>query len=241
MGLTISYTLHLESASKEEVRRKMEALHRLAADLPLVELGELVDLEGEACRLQDDDPHERVKFGAMTMEDYGEIHKRNDTAVPSCLQLIGFRVMAGDGCSSCSFGLATHASDPGRWQWYDYCKTQYASNPEYGGLENFLRSHLAVLKILEGGQQLGLLKEAHDPSGYWENHDLEALVKSLREHNIFTAAMIGSVKDLLEPLGYTAQAPILERPDFEHLEAEGRSPQASPSPPPEAGNDGEPV
>jgi hypothetical protein len=167
----------------------------------------------------------------MTLEDYGEIHKQNDTAVPSCLQLIGFRMVAGDGCGSCTFGLATHAADPRRWAWYDYCKTQYASNPDYGGLENFLRCHLSIIKIMEGCQQLGLLKNAHDPSGYWENHDLEALVNSLRQHNIFTAAMIGSVKDLLDPLGYTALAPILERPDFEHLEALGRTPDAASSPP----------
>jgi hypothetical protein len=237
MGLTLSYSLLLESASRQEAREKMETLRRLAADLPLMELGELVDLEGDACRLRDDDPDERVKFGAMTLEDYGEIHKQIDAAVPSCLQLIGFRVLAGDGCSSCSFGLASHAASPHRWAWYDFCKTQYASNPDYGGLENFLRCHLSIIKIMEGCQRLGLLNKAHDPSGYWETHDVEALVKSLRQHNIFTAAMIGSVKDLLDPLGYTAQAPILERPDFEHLEAEGRTPKAPPSPPPAA--DGE--
>lgn len=231
MGLTLSYSLLLESACREEVREKIGALRRLAADLPFKELGELVELEGDACRLQDDDPNERVKFGAMTLEDYGEIHKGEYAAVPSCLQLIGFRVFAGDGCSSCTFGLANHAANPTRWAWYDFCKTQYASNPDYGGLENFLRCHLALVRIIESAQELGLLEKANDPSDYFQNHDLEALVKCLQDYNLFTAATIGSVKDLLEPLGYTAQAPILERPDFERLEAQGRMPGGETSTP----------
>jgi len=226
MGLTISYSLRLDSASSEEVRQKMRALHRLAADLPLQELGEVADLQGDACHLQETDPLTTLKFGAMTMEDYGVIHNRGDGKIPSCVHLIGFEVFAGDGCSTCTFGLATHAANPSQWQWKDYCKTQYASNPDYGGLEHFLRCHLAIVKILEFCQQLGILQEVTDPSGYWEHHNLEALLTSLRQHNILTAAMIGSAKDLLQPLGYTAQAPILDRPDFEHLEAMGRTPSS---------------
>ncbi|MFM7513103.1 MAG: hypothetical protein ACKO3F_07005 [Cyanobium sp.] len=40
-------------------------------------------------------------------------------------------------------------------------------------------------------------------------------------YNVFTAVAIGGFKDALEPLGYKAEAPILERADFEHLEAQG--------------------
>lgn len=230
MGLTISYSLLLNSATGEEVREKLLELRRFASDLPLEKLGELVDMEGDACHLLDPDPNTSVKFGAMAIEDYEVIHKGIDKNVPSCSHLVGFEVFAGGGCSTCTFGLATHASNPGHWQWQDYCKTQYASNPGYGGLENFLRCHQAVIHILDACQRLGILESASDPSGYWEERNLETLVKSLREHNIFTAAAVGNVKDLLEPLGYTSQAAILNRPDFEHLEALGRIPSSSPPP-----------
>jgi len=36
------------------------------------------------------------------------------------------------------------------------------------------------------------------------------------------AAAVGGLKDGLKTLGYGAEAPILERADFEHLEAQGR-------------------
>lgn len=233
MGLTISYTLRLESASGELVLEKMRSLHRLAADLPLKEPGELVNLEGDACHLQEADGSLTIlKFGVMTLEDHKEVHNQRYDNVPSCAHPIGFEVFAGDGCSSSSFGLASHAATLDHWEWVDHCKTQYASNPDYGGLEHVLRCHLTVLKILEFCQQLGILERVCNPSGYWEHHNLQALVMSLREHNIFTAAMISSVKDLLEPLVYTAQAPILDRSDFEHLEAHGRKP---PPPPAEEG------
>ena len=39
---------------------------------------------------------------------------------------------------------------------------------------------------------------------------------------MFIAAAVGGLKDGLETLGYRVEAPILERADFEHLEAEGR-------------------
>jgi hypothetical protein len=43
----------------------------------------------------------------------------------------------------------------------------------------------------------------------------------VNDSNLFTAAAIGGLKDALETRGYRAEAPILERADFEHLEAQG--------------------
>ena len=42
------------------------------------------------------------------------------------------------------------------------------------------------------------------------------------DSNMFIAAAVGGLKDGLETRGYSAEAPILERADFEHLEAQGR-------------------
>lgn len=228
MGLCITYSLLLKGATRQEVRELLGELHREAGELSLEDLEELVDLEGEACHLlkgdpKTPDPDFKVKFGAMTMEDLAVIHNRGKERIPSCKNLIGFEVFPGAGCSTCTFGLASQAATPDEWQWYDYCKTQYASSPEYGGLEHFLKCHLAVTKILDGCQRLGILEDVSDESGYWEERKLEGLIDCLRRYNFFTAAAIGTAKDLLEPLGYKAEAPILNRPDFEHLEARGRS------------------
>ena len=35
------------------------------------------------------------------------------------------------------------------WRWHSFCKTQYASDPRCGGVENFLRCHLCVVKLLD--------------------------------------------------------------------------------------------
>jgi hypothetical protein len=117
-----------------------------------------------------------LKFGALTMEDYGVIHNRGDGKIPGCAHPLGFAVFAGDGCSTRTFGLAIHAANPGQWQWEDSCKSQYASNPDYGGLAHFLCCDLTGLKLL--GTTI------------------------------------------------TTQAPVLDRPDFEHLEAMGRTPSS---------------
>jgi len=221
VGLTISYSLGLTYASIEQAREKIIRLHHHASDLPLMELGDVTELEGAACCFEEHDPHLNLKFGALRLED---IAHNLDRHIPEmkCTKLIGFDVFPGNGCSRTSFGLATYSEAPTSWQWHAYCKTQYASNPEYGGIENFLKSHISVLKILEFAQQLGILAEATDPSGYWENRDLEALVKHVTQQNIFIAAIMGSLKDALQPLGYSAKAPALNRADFEYLEANGR-------------------
>lgn len=220
MGLTITYGLRLADASAEEARDRIGRLHRRASDLPLLELGPLIELEGADCRISQEDPHINLKFGAQTQEDHAAIHRNRD-AVPSCIHLIGFEILPGEGSSRCTFGLARHAEGSQLWQWFDYCKTQYASAPEHGGITNFLRCHLAVLQLLESCQQLQMLEMASDPSGYREKRDLEALVQSVNEANCFTAAAIGGVIDGLRPLGYSADAAILQRADFERLEAEG--------------------
>src|SRR5262249_2710819 len=35
------------------------------------------------------------------------------------------------------------------WQWRSFCKTQYASDPQVGGIPNFLRCHISVVTLLD--------------------------------------------------------------------------------------------
>jgi hypothetical protein len=222
MGLAISDTLSLADASPEEARRRIVALHQGAARLELPELGPLIELQGEGiCRTDADDPLFCVKQGAMSLEDYDAFF-RNREAIPSCRQLVGFAAFPGEGCHHCSFGLAIHAEGSQQWQWYDFCKTQYASSPENGGIAHFICCHQRVLTLLDLCDELGILASACDPSGYRDHRNLNQLVSCVSDSNMFTAAAIGGLKDPLETRGYSTEAPILERTDFEHLEAQGR-------------------
>ena len=212
MGLAISDTLSLADASPEEPP----------------ELGPLIELQGEGiCCTDADDPLFCVKQGAMSVEDYDALF-RNRKAIPSCRQLVGFSVFPGEGCHHCSFGLAIHAETSQQWQWYDFCKTQYASSPENGGIAHFIRCHQRVLALLDLCEELGILGSVCDPSSYRDHRNPEQLVSCVSEANMFTAAAIGSLKDAFETHRYSAEAPILERADFEYLEAQGRQ-QAPPA------------
>src|SRR5207248_6808050 len=105
--------------------------------------------------------------------------------------------------------------------WRSFCKTQYASNPSTGDVENFLRCHLSVIRLLDHAQHLGMLHEVCDEGGYWERRDVQALVKEVGEWNAAIASFVGGFKDLIGDRD--VQAEITKFPNFEHLEAEGRA------------------
>ena len=112
------------------------------------------------------------------------------------------------------------------WHWWSFCKTQYASNPACGGLPNFLRCHVGLVRLLDHAADIGILAEAKDEGGYYEQRDAAALVTEIEEWNKLIAGAVGAMKDTLESLGQNAQAfesEITRYPDFEHLEAKGRT------------------
>ena len=125
----------------------------------------------------------------------------------------------GEGAEPAIFGLATHSSitDVNDWSWASFCKIQYASNPEYGGLENFLKCHLLIVKMLDYASELGITCDVSDESGYWDNRSIEKLPAIIHQHNVLIAAFTGKIKDNI-----AVQSPILDYPNFEYLEAEGK-------------------
>ena len=76
---------------------------------------------------------------------------------------------------------------------------------------------------------VGALRGDVDVLGTLEKRDIEALAKEVGQWNEMLAAFAGQLQDALEktgqPEGLSLEAPILEFPDFEHLEAEGRNPK----------------
>src|SRR5438128_894221 len=65
---------------------------------------------------------------------------------------------------------------------------QYASDPECGGIQNFLRCHLCVVKLLDFIKTTGLVQvEVSDEGEYWDKRDLGQLAREVGEWNEFIA------------------------------------------------------
>ena len=56
------------------------------------------------------------------------------------------------------------------WNWGSFCKTQYASDPNCGGIPNFLRCHISVITLLDRMAKLPGLKVTVDDEGKYGPH-----------------------------------------------------------------------
>ena len=240
MGLTIHYSLKSSTRSPKKARELIAHLRGRALDLPFAQVEDIVELKGEECdfdRRGRNDPHrwlliqagqyiERPASGGGT---YGY------NVAPT--HVVAFETLPSDGCEAANFGLCRYpahieVTDPDRreqkkrlrtglsgWTWSSFCKTQYASNSACGGVENFLRCHLAVIKVLDHAKSLGIVEEVSDEGDFWQDRDVRALAKQVGEWNEMIASFAGELKDLL---GDQVDAEITKYPDFEHLEVAGR-------------------
>ncbi len=239
MGLTIHYSLKARG-SDARARRLIHALRQAALNLPFTEVGEVVELSGKQCdfnRRGKDDPLRwmliqaegdveipsppRIR-GGQTYRTYQSVHP---------IRLMGFTAWPGEGCEESNFGLCQYpavvASTAGPlktklsgWRWSSFCKTQYSSDPQCGGVRNFVQCHLTVVALLDKARELGCLAEVSDEGEFWEKRDLRALVEEIGSWNEMLAALGGKLKDLLGPSG--VQSAICDYPNFEQLEAAGQ-------------------
>ncbi|MHB1038507.1 MAG: hypothetical protein ACYC0Y_28120 [Pirellulales bacterium] len=227
MGLTIHYDLKSAAASPEQARQLVEQLRQAALDLAMSEVGEIVEFSEAACNFQSakDDSDRWLLVQARRMIVVGKAYA---TVVPS--HAIAFSTWPGDGCEVANFGLArypdTLESRNGAiptglsgWSWQSFCKTQYSSNPDVGGIANFVRCHLAVIRLLDRAKTMDILEAVKDESHFWEKRDVKALVETVGKWNSHIAGIVGQYKD---QIGGDFAAPITEFPNFEHLEAQGR-------------------
>jgi len=238
MGLTIHYGLQADYNNPKRARQLIEQLRQKALDLPFKEVGAIMDMSGDAAdfeKLPQDDPNRWLAVQAGQYVERGNTHYR---VTPN--RLIAFSTWPGEGAEEANFGLAAYPKTiqvDGRrlqtklrdWTWGSFCKTQYASNPECGGVENFLRCHLAVVKLLDYAAEFGILKDVSDEGGYWQNRDMEALAKEVGQWNGMLAAVMGRIKDSLGE-GMAIESEIAKFPNFEHLEAQGAALRDKPKP-----------
>ena len=206
---------------------------RLALDLPFKEVGELREFKGEEADYQKADKEDPDLWFKVQAGSYTDTGNRIEPQ-----HILGFSTWPGEGCEAANFGFcrypATIKVPAGRdqrkkqrtnlsgWSWNSFCKTQYASSPECGGIQNFLRCHLCVVKLLDFILKTGLVTvKVSDEGEYWEKRDLGELAKEVGEWNEFIAAFAGKFKDEVSKQGVVVEAAITGFADFEHLEAKG--------------------
>ena len=227
MGLTIHYELKSAVASPEQARELVEQLRQAALDLAMSEVGEVMEFSGAASDFQtteDDSLRWLLVQARRVLPMDGAYH----FVVPT--RVFAFSAWPGEECEVANFGLALYpdtieskagalATGLSGWSWQSFCKTQYASNQNAGGMANFVRCHVTMVRLLDHAKAMGILEAVDDESHFWENRDVKALVETVGQWNRHVAALVGQYKDRL---GGTIVAPITEYPNFEHLEAEGR-------------------
>jgi hypothetical protein len=241
MGLTIHYSLKARG-SDAPARKLIHALHQTAQDLPFKELGQVVDLSGDQCDFNKRDKEDPLHWLLIQAADdvelaphdgamRGQVWRSYQWVQP--LRLIAFTAWPGEGCEQSNFGLcqfpAVVETEGGPvktklsgWRWSSFCKTQYASDPDCGGVPNFLQCHLTVIAMLDKAKELGCPTEVNDEGDFWQKRDLKALVQEIGSWNEMIAALGGSLKDLLGDGPVGVQSPITQYQNFEQLEAAGQ-------------------
>ena len=126
-------------------------------------------------------------------------------------RLVGFTCLPGEGCEplnlfvgafpastmvDCIGNQHGYQSEKRRlmlpkthWLGSAFCKTQYASLPEAGGVTNFLRCHLLVIAALDAAKAAGFEVLVTDESGYWQHRSIPRLVREIADWNAFLLSM----------------------------------------------------
>ena len=230
-------SLHARSDASDPAgaRQLVEALRRRALDLPFAEVGEVVEITGSRCDYQKYDGNDPLRWLVVQAGQHVEHDGTYYRVKPK--HVVAFSTYPGDGCEDANFGLALYPAaillpKPGTgrqrmlrtglkgWCWSSFCKTQYASSPQHGGVENFLRCHLSVIRMLDHAKELGILGSVSDEGDFWEKRDVKALAREVGEWNEQMAGLVGQLKDMF---GGDFQAPITQFPDFEHLGGTGHA------------------
>jgi len=219
LGLSIHYELSLPgSTPREAVERIVERLRRICATLPLDVVADAIASEQGAC-----------EWGAISVPRGRGRVRTMEMIEPE--QAVYFAARPGAGCEPVFLGVARHRPNGltrGRWfgQWA--CKTQYAASPQHGGIDHFVRCHLAVIAMLDEVKRLKIGVKVRDEGRYWTTRRVPRLLKALDLYDRVIARIVGRVKDAFADRDAVV-APITQRPDFEHLEAGTTRRTAKPS------------
>ncbi len=178
MGLTIQYSIKSTTRSLKKARGLVEKMRQLALDLPFEEVGDVVELDNpdyETC----DQSH---RWQVIQARESVICPNRSHIYHVQPTQLFAVSVWPGAGCEELNIGLCSYPREiridrrtiktqlPG-FRWTSFCKTQYASNPECGGIPNFLRCHISSITLLERIAELPMISvEIDDEGKYGRSH-----------------------------------------------------------------------
>lgn len=222
MGLTIHYSLRSTTRSPRRARELVAQLRSRALDLPFERVDDIVELKGSECDFQqhgDDSPHRWLLIQARQFVPDPRDEGCRYSVNPS--QVIAFSTWPGQGCEEANFGLCRFPAtiEVGRWMkrmirthlgpwcWGSFCKTEYASRPDCGGVPNFIRCHLAVIAMLRHAQCLGILDEVYDEGDFWQCQDVPALARAVGQWNETIAREVAALRSVF---GSRVEAPIAE-------------------------------
>jgi hypothetical protein len=227
MGLTIHYALSTELTTATKIGQLLQVVRQFALDLPFAGVGEIFEFSGDDSYPDNDS----IQWLRIQAEGRIECKGRYYRVPPK--RCIAFPTWPGEGCESANIGFCTYPAFlhvEGKridtklrgWQWSSFCKTEYASNPHCGGVANFLRCHLLVIKLLDFIKATNLVHvEVDDEGGYWEQRNIESLVKEVGNWNEFLAGLTNQIRNAAASNGSAIEAAITGFPNFEHLEAKG--------------------
>lgn len=235
MGLTIHWSFQ-GPKTKSEATAIIGKMRQRAMDLPFEAVGEIVHFKGRDAQF-DSDPSDG-EYRWLKIQAQETIWTKDGRTGWDCpaQEVIGFQVDVAPGSEWMEVFLATYPkvilvedertrkrkrlrTNLSAWSGGGFCKTQYASRPDCGGVPNFVRAHLCVCRLLDHAKELGILKLVSDEGEFFEKRDIPALVNEIASWNAFIAAGVGAFDELV---GDKAEAPIKDFPDFEHLEAKGQ-------------------
>ncbi len=239
MGLTIHYNLKSSTRSPKKARELVARLRGRALDLPFERVDDIIELSGPACDYEQcglDHPHRWLLIQSGAYVDDPRDKHFSYRVKPT--HVIAFSTWPGQGCEDANFGLCRYPAyievqdrvlrgqtrklptRLGGWCWGSFCKTQYASNPECGGVANFLHCHLIVIRMLDHAKELGILRSVSDEGDFWEKRNIEDLSREVGQWNEMIAGLAGELKD---KLGDEVLSAITKFANFEHIKAKGRS------------------
>lgn len=236
MGLTIHYKLRLATDAKG-ARQRVQALYERAAQLPFDQVHPTIEHGSPDATPDEPLEPEFLEWMQLWGTHYLELPDRSEDdsllMVPP-LHILRFSCLT-SGAETAGFGLASHPATirdnktgrtistglEGLYTWHGFCKTQYASAPQLGGIDNFLRAHVTIVEVLDAAAELGFEVSVTDEGNYWQTRDRNVLTKELQRMNGLVAAFTGKLKDALGNEPGRVQASITEYSNFEHLEAEG--------------------
>ncbi|HEY0943928.1 MAG TPA: hypothetical protein VGD81_01630 [Opitutaceae bacterium] len=221
MGLTIHWSFHLPAEAKNAAPAEhddslmlfelppvesevpvasaedaLSALRSAALDLGFAGVSEMYRISRE--------PERGTIAGWVWSGAQRSIFVAGERIEVAPIEILGFDVEPGEGCETACFWLARYPATvwvPGLRSrrvrtelsgWYsdDFCKTQYASNH---GMENFLRSHVSLVRILDLARTMGFLTQVHDEGRYWTKRDQSDLANECEDWNRCLAAFFVSV------------------------------------------------